>query len=305
MQAELDAVNAQMESATDDERLMLIVEQGDKSDKIEEIKAKLEQENIDGTKRKMEAQSAYDAKLEDARHNLDEANATFSRACASYDELVNNANPLDLIMSGSGIISQDQKKIESENLKKQLERSKNEIEQARLAAEMAQMEAEQARVDAMRASEEARAEAERAAQEAIERAEQARIEAEEKARAEVEAAERARQEAEEAAAAEAEEARRKAQEAEEAAERAKQEAEEAAERAKQEAEEEAQKLLEQMQNYNQIHFDEEAPNKGAEDADSNLIQVTVIIGGLILCMIFISFFMARAIFLLVKGNKKR
>ena len=79
MQAELDAVNAQMESATDDERLMLIVEQGDKSDKIEEIKAKLEQENIDGTKRKMEAQSAYDAKLEDARHNLDEANATFAR----------------------------------------------------------------------------------------------------------------------------------------------------------------------------------------------------------------------------------
>lgn len=81
--------------------------------------------------------------------------------------------------------------------------------------------------------------------------------------------------------------------------------EEAFQRAQQEAEEEAQKLLEQMQNYNQIHFDEEAPNKGAEDADSNLIQVTVIIGGLILCMIFISFFMARAIFLLAKGNKKR
>ena len=266
MQAELDAVNAQMENASDDERLMLIVEQGDKSDKVEELKAKLEQENIDGTKRKMEAQSEYDSKLDEARKTLDEANAVFSKACASYDELINNADPLDLIMPGSGIISQDQKKIESENLKKQLERSKNEIEQARLAAEMAQMEAEQARVDAMRASEEARAEAERAAQEAIERAEQARIEAEEKARAEVEAAERARQEAEEAAAAEAEEARRKAQEAEEEAERARQEAENAAAA---EAEEQQRKALEDAEEAKRqaMEESEEAKRKAAEDAE--------------------------------------
>lgn len=81
--------------------------------------------------------------------------------------------------------------------------------------------------------------------------------------------------------------------------------EEAFQRAQQEAEKEAQRLLEQMQNYNQIHFDEEALNKGAEDAKHNLLQVTAIITGLILCMIFISFFMARAIFLLARGNKKR
>ncbi len=264
-QAELDAVNAQMEEAGEDERLMLMVDQGDKSDKLEELKAKLEQANLDGTKRKMEAQAEYDTHLENARQELDRANADFEKSCASFDDFVNNTDPLDLITSGFGVISRDQKKIEAENLKKQLERSKNEIEQARLAAQQAQMEAEEARIKAQEESEAAKAEAERLAQEAIERAEQARIEAEEKARADVEAAEQARREAEEAMAAEAEEARRRAEEeaeearrkaeeekeeerrkaeeakraAEEAAEEAKRAAEEAAEEAKRKAEEEA------------------------------------------------------------------
>lgn len=274
-QAELDEVNAKMEAATDDERLMLIVEQGDKTDKLEELKARLEQENIEGTKRKMEAQSEYDAKLDEARHSLNEANEEFERACSSFDELVNNTNPLDLIVSGSGIISQDQKKIEAENLKKQLERSKNEIEQARLAAEMAQKQAEQARLDAERASEEARLEAERSAQEAIERAEQARIEAEEKARAEVEAAERAKQEAEAALAAEAEEAKRKAEEeaeeakrkAEEEAEAAKRKAEEDAEEAKRKAEEEAEEAKRKAQE--EI---EEMRRKAEEEAEAKRLE---------------------------------
>ncbi|MCM1368323.1 MAG: hypothetical protein NC184_05915 [Roseburia sp.] len=228
--AALDAVNAQMETASDDEKLLLMVEQGDKSDKIDELNEKIKQANVDGTKRKMEAQSEYDAQLEEARKALDEANEEFRAACAKYDELANNTNPVDLIVSGSGIISQDQKKFEAENLKKQLDKSKNEIEQARLAAQMAQMEAEQARIDAEHATDEAKAEAERKLQEALAAAEAARLEAEEKARSEIEAAERAKAEAEESA-------ERAKQEAEEAAERARLEAEEAAERAKAEAEE--------------------------------------------------------------------
>lgn len=220
VQAELDALNAQMEVAGDDEKLMLMVEQGDKADKVEELKERLKQANVDGTKRKMEVQSEYDEKLEAARKGLEDANEEFKNACEKYDRLVGNTDPLDLIMSGSGIISQDQKKRETESLKKQLERSKNEIEQARLAAQMAQMEAEQARVDAARASDAAREEAERMAQEAIEKAEAARLEAEEKARLEAEAAERARLEKEEAE-------ERMRREAEEAEERARQEAEEA------------------------------------------------------------------------------
>ncbi len=280
-QAELDAINAQMESAGEDERLMLMVDQGDKADKIEELKARLEQAHVDGTKRKMEAQAEYDAKLEQARGALNEANAEFAKACASYDDLVQNTNPVDLVISGSGIISKDQKIIEAENLKKQLERSKNEIEQARLAAQQAQEEAERVRLEAERAAEEARLEAERSAeearleaervaeearleaerakQEAEERAEQARaeaeraaeqarLEAEEKARAEAEAAELAKKEAEEAMAAEVEEARRKAmEEAEEAKRKAQEEAEEAKRQAQGDIEEMRRKAEEEAE----------------------------------------------------------
>ncbi len=269
-QNDLDAINAQMETASDDEKLMLMVDQSDKADKVEELKERLKQANVEGTKRKMEAQSEYDAKLDEARASLDEVTAEFKDACNKYDDLVNNTNPLDLIMSGSGIISQDQKKIEAENLKKQLEKSKNEIEQARLAAEMAQMAAEQAKVDAARASDEARAEAERMAQEAIEKAEAARLEAEEKARSELEAADQARREAEEAA----EQARRDAEEAaeqarrdaEEAAEQARREAEEAAEQARREAEEAMQAEAEESKRKAQEEIDE-MRRKAEEEAE--------------------------------------
>lgn len=298
-QAELDAINAQMESAGEDERLMLMVDQGDKADKLEELKARLEQAHVDGTKRKMEAQADYDAKLEEARAALNEANADFAKACASYDDLVQNTNPVDLVVSGSGIISKDQKIIEAENLKKQLERSKNEIEQARLAAQQAQDEAErvrleaeraaaearleaeraaeEARLEAERVAEEARMEAERAKQEAEERAEQARLEAEEKARAEVEAAERAKKEAEEAMAAEAEEARRLAmEEAEEAKRKALEEAEEAKRQAqgdieemRRKAEEEAEAKRLEEENKKK---EEEARQKAEEARDEALAK---------------------------------
>ncbi|MBD5132128.1 MAG: hypothetical protein HDT28_06030 [Clostridiales bacterium] len=283
LQAELDAVNAQMETASDDEQLILMVEQGDKSDKIEELKAQLEQANIEGTKRKMEAQAEHDEKLEAARVKLGEAQEEFERASGAYDDLVNNTNPLDLIISGSGVISQDQKKIEAENLKKQLERSKNEIEQARLAAQMAQEQAEQARLEAERAAEEARLEAERAAEEArqeaeraaeeaarnaqeeIEKEKQARLEAEEKARKDVEEAERAKRELEESVAAEQEEAKRKAQEeAEEAQRRAQEEAEEAQRKAQEEAEEAQRRAQEEA---------EEAKRKAQEENDEAMRRV--------------------------------
>ena len=269
-QAALDEVNLQMESAGEDEKLMLMVEQGDKSDKLEELKAKLEQAHVDGTKRKMEAQSEYDEKLEAARKALEQANEEFERACGAYDDLVHNTNPVDLIESGSGVISRDQKIIEAENLKKQLERSKNEIEQARLAAQQAQEEAERVRLEAERQAEEARQDAERARIEAEERAEQARLdaerqaeearreaeekaqqarlEAEEKARAEIEAAERAKQEAAEALAAESEEAKRKAQEeSEEAKRKAQEEAEEAKRKAQEDIEEMRRKAEEEAE----------------------------------------------------------
>lgn len=234
-QAELDEFNAKMEEASDDDKLMMVVEQGNISDKLEELQAELNTARVEGTKRKIEAQNEYDSKVEAAKQALDEANNEFQAYCTKYDVLVNNTNPLDLILSGSGLISQEQKKREAENLKKQLEKSKNEIEQARLAAQMAQMEAEQARVDAARASDEAREEAERAAREAMEKAEQARIEAEEKARQQVEEAERARREAEEAA-------EKAKADAEEVAEKARQEAQDEAERARREAEEEAERV---------------------------------------------------------------
>ncbi len=273
--AELDAINLQMEEAGEDERLMLMVDQGDKSDRIEELKKQLEQVNVDGTKRKMEAQSEFDSRLEEARTALDSANAEFHKSCTSFDDFVNNTDPLDLITSGSGVISKDQKKIEAENLKKQLERSKNEIEQARLAAQQAQMEAEEARRKAQEESEEARLEAERLAQEAIERAEQARLEAEEKARADIEAAEQARLEAEQALAAEAEEARRKAEEeAEEAKRKAQEESEEAKRLAEEQAEEARRKAEEEAEEAKRKAQEEieEMKRKAEEEAEAKRLE---------------------------------
>ncbi len=267
-QAELDAINAQMENATDDEKLMLMVDQGDKSDKIDELNQKIKQANVEGTKRKIDAQAEYDERLEAARKTLDEATEEFKIATAKYDSLV-DTNPLDLIISGSGIISQDQKKIEANNLKKQLEKSKNEIEQARLAAQMAQMEAEQSKIDAARATDEARAEAERIAQEAIEKAEAARLEAEERARSQTDAAEQARREAEERAEQakrEAEEAAEQARrEAEESAEQARREAEEAAEQARREAEESAEQARREAEEARRVA--EEAAEQARRDAE--------------------------------------
>ncbi|MCH5157856.1 MAG: hypothetical protein J1F33_01540, partial [Clostridiales bacterium] len=234
-QADLDDINLRMEEASEDDKLMLIVEQGEKADKVEELKQKVSDATADGAKRKMQAQTEYDEKLEAARTALDEANAEFQKACDNYDNLVNNISPLDLVESGSGIISQDQRKIEAENYKKHLEKAKAEAEQARLAADMAQKDAEKVKEDAARAAEEAK----EAARLEAEAAEKARLEAEEKARQEAEAAEQARREAEEAILAAQREAEEKAEqarkEAEEAAEKARLEAEEAAEKARKEA----------------------------------------------------------------------
>ncbi|MDE6029060.1 MAG: hypothetical protein K2F90_01910, partial [Clostridiales bacterium] len=269
-QTALDEITAQMETAGEDEKLELMVSQGDTTDKLEELKAKLEQTNIDGTKRKMEAQAEYDEQLEQARTNLDRANGDFEEACKSFDDFINNTNPLDLITSGSGIISKDQTKIEAENLKKQLERSKLEAEQARMAAQQAQEQAEEARRKAQEEAEEAKRQAEAEAQEAVERAERARQEAEEKARADVEAAEQARREAEEAMAAEAEEAKRKAEaDAEEARQKAEADAEEAKRKAEADAEEARQKAEEEKAEALRLAQEEaeEAKRKAEEEAE--------------------------------------
>lgn len=70
------------------------------------------------------------------------------------------------------------------------------------------------------------------------------------------------------------------------------------------AQEEALKEMEENQ-YQEIQIDEEELSVGGDHADRSLVQVTIIISLLIICIIFISFFMARAIFLLVRGNKKQ
>ena len=79
---------------------------------------------------------------------------------------------------------------------------------------------------------------------------------------------------------------------------------EAWEESQEESQKEDQEQYEEGQ-YQEIHLDEEELNEGGNHADKNLVQITVIITLLIVCIIFISFFMARAIFLLARGNKKR
>lgn len=71
-----------------------------------------------------------------------------------------------------------------------------------------------------------------------------------------------------------------------------------------EAQAETQKQFEE-ESYREIHFDDQELIAGGNHAEQNLIHVAIIIIVLIICIIFISFFMARAIFLLVRGNKKQ
>ena len=234
-QDKLNEVNLKIElSEDDDEKLNLSMEQVTLGEEVDALTKALEDVRAEGIKANLEQRTQGEAELEAARGELERAQEDFERASARYHEVNTGVNPLDLITSGSGIISQDRKKIEAENLKKILEEQKNAIEQAKLQAQIAQQEAEKAVADAQRASEESRAEAERLAQEALERAEAAREEAELARKEAAEEAERARQEA-------AEEAERIRREAEEKTEEARRMAEEEAERARKEAEEEAER----------------------------------------------------------------
>ncbi|MDE7395297.1 MAG: hypothetical protein K2M95_04175, partial [Clostridiales bacterium] len=281
-QEKLIEVNLAIETCdSDDEKMNLTLDQMTLNEKVDELNGIVETMRAEGIKANLETKMQGEEEIENARVELDKAKEAFDEATKRFDDLSTNTNPLDLIVSGSGVISQDRKKIEAENLKKQLAEAQNAIEQTRLQAQMAQMEAERAVADAQRASDAQKAEAERIAQEALEAAEKARLAAEaqaaeeaervrleaeefkratqeeaDKARQELEEAkrlaeeeaERARSEAEEARKAALEEAERLRQEAEEArraaeeeAERARKEAEEAAERARIEAEEAAER----------------------------------------------------------------
>lgn len=243
VQAELDVLNQNMETASDDDKLMLSIDQMSLNEKLEQYKTSLNELQASAAKEKVEYQIEYDNKLEDTKNQIAEAQNNYDEASRKLDESVNKINPLDLILSGSGVISQDRKRMEAENLKKQLELSKGAMEQARLQAKMAQMNAEQAIIDAQRASDESKQEAERLAQEAMAKAEEARLEADQKAEEEAEKArleiEKAKQEVEEEKRRAAEEVERIKREAEEQAEAVRRAAEEQAEAARREAEEQA------------------------------------------------------------------
>ena len=242
-QASLAALNEQMEAASDDDKLMLSIDQMSLNEQLEQKQKALDELQASTAKEKVEYQMQYDSKLDETKRKIDEMQNAYDEASRKVDDSMNKIDPLDLILSGSGVISQDRKRMEAENLKKQLELSKSAMEQAKLQAKQAQMEAEKAIIDAQRASDESKAEAERAAQEAIAKAEEARLAAEQKAAEDSEQMrleiERAKQEAEEAKLKAAEEAERARKEAEEQAEQARKEAEEEAERVRKEAEEKA------------------------------------------------------------------
>ena len=241
---------------SEEEQLNLTMEQMTLNEEIERLTGELEVARADGIKANLEFRNQGEAELENARAELARATEAFNAVTERHHEVSTAVNPLDLITSGSGVISQDRKKIEAENLKKILAEQQSALEQAKLQAQLAQQEAEKAVADAQRASEESRAEAERLAREALQKAEDARQEAERKSQEEAdrmreeaervkqeaqEEIERVRLEAEEARKAAEEEAARARQEAEEEAERARKEAEEEAERARLAAEEEAEK----------------------------------------------------------------
>lgn len=261
-QAKLAETDAAIQATEDDDaKLNLTMEQMTQQEEVKRLEEELEMVRAEGIKANLECRTKGEAEIENARAELAAATDAFNRVTERFHEVSTSIDPLDLIQSGSGVISQDRKKIESENLKKILEQQKKATEEARLQAQLAQEEADRAVADAQRASEESRAEAERLAQEALEKAEEARKEAERKTQEEAdkmrEEAERLRQEAQEEierVRQEAEEARRLA---EEEAERARLEAQEEAERARQEAEE-ARRLAEEEAEKARLEAQEEA-----------------------------------------------
>ncbi len=281
-QAKFAETEAAIEACdNDDERLNLTMEQMSLQEEITTLTETVETMRAEGIKTNLECRQHGEEEIENAREELARATEDFERATNRYNDVSTNINPLDLIASGSGVISQDRKKIEAENLKKLLKESQNAAEQAKLQAQMAQEEAERAVADARRASDESKAEAERIAQEAMEKAEAAREEAEQRAKEE---AERARQEAEEVKRLAQEEVENARRLAEEEAERARQEAEEEAERmrlemeehkrlakeeaerARQEAEEEAERMRLEMEEHKRLAEEEaERARKEAEE----------------------------------------
>lgn len=261
-QAELDDINAKMETASDDDKLMLSIDQMSINEKFEQQQQQFNELQASATKEKIEYQMNYDKQLEETKKELEEAQQAYDAASKKVDESLNAVNPLDLILSGSGVISQDRQRLEAENLKKQLELSKSAMEQMKLQAKMAQMDAEKAIIDAQRASDASKQEAERLAQEAISKAEEAKAAAEQKA---VEEAEKARLEIEKAK----QEAEEQAEKARLEIEKAKQEAEEQAERARKEAED-AKLMAEQKAEQSKKEAEDAllaAEQKAAEEAE--------------------------------------
>ncbi len=278
-QAKLSEMDAKIEATEDEEeKLNLTMEQMTLSEEVDALTANLETLRAEGIKENFEFRSMSESELENAREELARAKEDFEKATERFHEVNTNVNPLDLITSGSGVISKERKRIEAENLKKLVKEQQNAIEQAKLQAQLAQQEAERAVADAQRASEESKAEAERLAQEALEKAEAARLEAEQRAQDEIE---RMRLEAEEAkrlAAEEAEEAKRLAEEETEKArleaEEAKRLAEEEAERARIAAEEEAERVRLEAEEAEKarIAAEEEAKRIAEEEAEKARLE---------------------------------
>ncbi len=258
-QTELDEINLRLQLTEDDsEKMDLTIEQMTLTERVNTLTDEFEQLKADGIKANLERKMQGESDIEAATSALETAKAEFEQASRRYDETCTGVDPLDLITSGSGVISRDRKKIEEENLKKKLEEANNAIEQAKIQAQLAQEEADKAAMEAKAMAEASKEEAERLAQEAIAKAEEARLEAERKAQEEAEKAkleaeeairlaqeeaEKAKSEAEESlriAQEEAEEEKRKAEEV--AVEEEKRKAEETAEEEKRKAEEEEAEL---------------------------------------------------------------
>lgn len=69
---------------------------------------------------------------------------------------------------------------------------------------------------------------------------------------------------------------------------------------REEAERREAMLRESRKNDREISYEQEEPKTSV-----NAVWVILIIAGIVLCMLFVAFFLARSIYLLIKGNKKR
>lgn len=146
-QGQVDALNARLADATGDGRNEVVAQIAEKEAALAACKQELQSITDDGTRRKLLAQAEHDRMVDEAASALEDARDNMEHAKSRATDLLAATSPADLVLSGSGVISRDQRKLTIDHLKIMLTKARSADEQSSINSRIATFEAEQRSID--------------------------------------------------------------------------------------------------------------------------------------------------------------